>query len=97
VDSIVPILVYHHNVSAQVAGNMTVRMLEKSYQDLLAAVERLQTAVSTEHEYVKRDIKVWIDACFDMLIGNVAWSLTIPRYLPRTAFSEGHLGFEVVL
>jgi hypothetical protein len=97
VDNIIPILVYHHNVSAQEAVDMTVQILEGSYKAFTAAVERLRCTVDAESEDVKRDVEVWVDACVDMLVGNVAWSLAIPRYLPRTAFSDGSLEFEVVL
>ena len=75
---------------------MTVQILDKSYQDFLAAVVRLKSAVSKEVEGVKRDVGIWVDACVDMLVGNVAWSLHIPRYQPRSALREGS-GFEVVL
>jgi hypothetical protein len=97
VDSIVPILVHHHNVSAQEAVDMTMDMLKTSYQKLLAAVERLNIAVASENDDVKRDLKVWVDACVDLVFGNVAWSLANSRYLLRTALRDGSSGFEVVL
>jgi type II secretory pathway predicted ATPase ExeA len=97
VDNIIPILVYHHNISAQDAVNMTIKMLEESYKSFNAAVERLERAVDAESKEVKRDVEILVDACVDLLVGNVAWSLATRRYLPRTAFSDGSSGFEVVL
>jgi hypothetical protein len=97
VDSIVPILVHHHNVSAQEAVDMTMEMLKTSYQKLLAAVERLNIAVANENDDVKRDLKVWVDACVDLVFGNVAWSLANSRYLLRTALIDGSSGFKVIL
>lgn len=97
VDNIIPILVYHHNISAQEAVDMTVKILEDSYKTITAAIGRLESTVDAESDHIKRDVRVWVDACVDMLVGNVAWSLAIPRYLPRTAFSDGNLGFEIML
>lgn len=97
VDNIIPILVYHHNISAQDAVNVTLEMLKESYKSFNAAVERLERAVDAESKEVKRDVEILVDACVDTLVGNVTWSLAIPRYLPRTAFSDGSLGFQFVL
>jgi hypothetical protein len=97
VDNIIPLLVYHRNISAQEAVDMAVKSLEESFGTYTAAVERLRHTVNAESEDVKRDVEVWVDACVDMLIGNGAWSLATPRYLPRSAFSDGSSGFEITL
>ncbi|KAF2827090.1 terpenoid synthase [Ophiobolus disseminans] len=97
VDNIIPILVFHHDISAQEAVDMTIEILDKSYREFLSAVECLKDAVSGEDEDVKRDFQIWVDACVDMLVGNVAWSLTIPRYLPRSALDDAGSGFKVIL
>jgi cytochrome c556 len=97
VDNIIPILVYHHNISAQEAVNMAIKDLEKSYKTFTAAVERLKSAVDAEPEDVRRDVNVWVDACVDLIVRNVAWSLAVPRYLPRAALSDRSSAFKVVL
>jgi hypothetical protein len=97
VDNIVPVLVFQHDVSPQVAVDMTIKMLEDSYADFLSAVDRLEEVVKREHDDLKPDIQVWIDGCLDVLIGNIAWSVSTSRYLPKTALTAGGSGFKVVL
>jgi hypothetical protein len=96
-DNIIPLLVFHHKNSAQKAVDMMVKSLEESYGTFTAAVERLRGTVDAESKDFKRDVKVWIDACADLLIVNVAWSPAIPCYLLRSALSDGSSGVEITL
>jgi hypothetical protein len=95
-DNIVPLLVYHHDLSAQEAVDMALEMLAKSWEDFCAAESRLRDAVEGASADVKISVDLWVDACLDVLLGHVAWSLQVPRYRPRTAL-RGGAGFEVVL
>jgi hypothetical protein len=95
-DNIVPILVHHHSISAQEAVGMVIEIINESYQKFCATVDCLRDAVDEEDRVVKRNLDVWVDACLDLLLGAIAWSTQVPRYLPRSAWT-GVAGLDVVL
>jgi hypothetical protein len=95
-DNIIPILVYHHDISAQEAVDMAVEVIDRSYRNFCVAVECLKGSVSEEITDVRRDLDTWVDGCLDMLFGHVAWSIQVPRYLPRSVLTGG-AGFKTVL
>jgi hypothetical protein len=95
-DNIVPLLVYHHDVSAQEAVYMVIDLMRKSYDDFCAAAERLEADVQNADAEVKKNVQVWKQACLDVLLGHVAWSMQVPRY-QLVAGLKGGAAFEVVL
>ncbi|KAF2851960.1 terpenoid synthase [Plenodomus tracheiphilus IPT5] len=96
VDSIVPVFVYNEKITAQKAVDKAVALMRQSYQDFEAAASRLRDAVSKESQQVKDDVNVWIGAAMDVLVGNYVWSANAPRYIPKSAFTEG-FAFQLVL
>jgi hypothetical protein len=97
VDSIIPILVYHRDVSAQEAADMAVEMIAQSYQDLTAAKNRLKHAVRNEDDAIQRDTEALLDGCTDVLVGNMIWSLSSHRYLTRGAVHDEGSAYTIVL
>jgi hypothetical protein len=95
-DNIVPLLVYHHDVSAQEAVDMVIELLRKSYDDFCAAAERLEADVQRADAAVKKNVRVWKEACLDVLLGHVAWSMQVPRYMLGAGL-KGGAAFKVVL
>jgi hypothetical protein len=66
VDSVIPILVYHRNISAQEATDITIDMLAQSYQDFLAASQVLKDVGGVEENAIQRDIETmlsWVHRC----------------------------------
>jgi hypothetical protein len=97
VDSIIPILVYHRNVSAQEAADTAVKMIAQSYQDLTVAKSRLKHAVRNEDDAIQRDIATLLDGCTDVLVGNMIWSLGSHRYLAKEAVHDEGKAYTIVL
>jgi hypothetical protein len=56
-DNIVPLLVYHHDLSAQEAVDMALEILAKSWEDFCAAESRLRDAV----EGASADVKISVE------------------------------------
>jgi hypothetical protein len=97
VDNIVPILVYNDNCTAQEAVDKAVDMIKQSYRDFCAAVRHLKAAVVREQSQVTDDVDTLIDACMDVMVGNVAWSMHTPRYISRDAFNGIDQEFTIML
>jgi hypothetical protein len=97
VDSIIPIIVYHQDVSAQEAVDTAVEMIAQSYQDLIAAKNRLKHAARNEDNAVQRDIETLLNGCTDVLVGNMIWSLSSQRYLARGAVHDEAKAYKIVL
>lgn len=98
IDNIISLLVYNEDLSAQEAADIIIDMIQQSYQRFRTAIKQLRFATHKEDPSIQRDVNTWIDACMDILVGNIAWSLHTPRYIDRTAFN-GETGgtFEILL
>jgi hypothetical protein len=97
VDSIIPIMVYHRGISAQEAADTVVGMIAQSYQDLIAAKNRLRHAVRNEDNAIQRDVETLLDGCTDVLVGNMIWSLSSNRYFARGAVHDEGKAYTIVL
>jgi hypothetical protein len=97
VDSIIPVLVHHRDLSAQEAADAAVEMILQSYQDFLAATTQLRDAASALDGLGKRDVEVLIRGCTDVLVGNVMFYMRSQRYLSRHVFDDEGNGFSIVL
>jgi hypothetical protein len=97
VDSIIPTLVYHHNISAQEAADAAFTMIAQSYQDFLAAKSSLRQAVMTRDSSLQRDVDTLIDGCMDVLVGNAYWTMHTRRYLRQDDFDSASNAFKIVL
>ncbi|KAF2022960.1 terpenoid synthase [Setomelanomma holmii] len=97
VDSIVPILVYNENITAQEAVDKTVAILAAGFAEFTGAAGRLKVAASAEDVEVKRDLDIWIEGCVDLILGNMVWSLRTERYMAKAKVNEEGTGCVVVL
>ncbi|KAH7067975.1 isoprenoid synthase domain-containing protein [Paraphoma chrysanthemicola] len=95
VDSTVPIYVWSQNSSPQAAVDKAVKMLEVSWGNLLAAGSRLQDVADTEQD--KREVKVVVDSCKEILVGHMAYCLRSARYMTDATFEGQGNAFRVVL
>jgi hypothetical protein len=94
VDNIISLLVYNEDLSAQEAADITIDMIQQSYQRFRTAIKQLRVATYKEDPSIQRDVNKWIDACIDILVGKIAWSLHTPHYINRTAF-DGETGGKI--
>jgi hypothetical protein len=97
VNSIIPILVLHQNISAQQAANTALSMMAQSWEDILDAKSRLRHAVRMEEDLIQRHVNILLDAFMDVLIGHVAYIWHTRRYLSKDVFDGSSHGFTVVL
>jgi hypothetical protein len=95
VDSTVPIFVWSQNISPQAAVDKAVKMLEVSWENLLAAGTRLQDVADTEQD--KREVNVVITCCKEILVGHMAYCLRSARYMTDATFEGESNAFRVVL
>ncbi|KAH7079800.1 isoprenoid synthase domain-containing protein [Paraphoma chrysanthemicola] len=93
VDSIVPILVYNEDITAQEAVNKTVHMLASGFGEFRSAADRLRAAVSNDDIKVKSDVDTWIEGCVDLILGNMAWSLKTERYMAKAVVNLEGTGY----
>ncbi|KAH7071553.1 isoprenoid synthase domain-containing protein [Paraphoma chrysanthemicola] len=97
VDSIVPILVYNEDITAQEAVDKTVDMLASGFGEFRSAADRLRATVFNEDVKVKRDVDTWIEGCVDLILGNMAWSLKTERYMAKAVVNPEGTGCVQVL
>lgn len=86
VDSVIPILVYHQNFTAQEATDVSIEMIAQSYRDFLDASRRLEDAARLEGDATQHDIRTLLRGCTDVMVGNVMYSMHTPRYIARGVF-----------
>jgi hypothetical protein len=86
VDSVIPILVYHQNITVQEATDVAIEMIAQSYRDFLAASQHLEDAARLEDDATQRDIRTLLRGCTDVMVGNVMYSMYTPRYIARDVF-----------
>jgi len=95
VDSTIPILVWNEGISAQDAVFKAQKMMEESWEKLLAAERRL--GLVSESEQIKHDLAVLVDGCKDVTVGHMAYALRALRYKTGVAFDGKDNGFSFVL
>ncbi|KAF2022488.1 terpenoid synthase, partial [Setomelanomma holmii] len=94
-DSTVPILVWNKSISPQAAVNEAVKMMENSWQSLLAAAETLKYFAKTEQD--KREVQVLINSCKDIVVAHVAYCLRSSRYIAGITFEGCGKAFKIEL
>jgi 5-epi-alpha-selinene synthase len=97
VHNIITVMLYNEDITVQEAADRVVGMLEQSYKDFLEAAQLLRDTISGEHAQLRADVDTLVDACKDMMVGNMMWTLHAPRYISREAFNGNGLGFTVIL
>ncbi|KAH9875880.1 hypothetical protein IAQ61_003345 [Plenodomus lingam] len=98
VDSAIPIMVWQEGITAQEAVDRVVRMIETSWEGLLAAEQKLLKVAQTDQ--MRRDILQLVAGCKDIVVGHMAYTLRAARYMADAThdkFKAQGGSFKVVL
>lgn len=95
VDSTVPILVWNEGITAQAAVLRIQKMIEESWERLIAAEKRLKSVTNTQQ--LKQDAEILIGGCKDIVVGHMAYSLRASRYMSSVTFLGAENSFQFVL
>ncbi|KAJ6135866.1 terpenoid synthase [Penicillium capsulatum] len=72
VDNIIPLLVYHHDVSAQVAVDDAVQMMKTSYLEFQSLEVQLH-ALGQEHN-ISDEVDAFLNGCINLCMGAIQWT-----------------------
>lgn len=99
VESAIPLMMLQEGCSAQQAVDMVVKMLQRAWIDFVAAGDDLKNAVVGKGEtaQVKKDVGRFVEACRDVLVGNVKYHLRVPRYTKGMVLEQGGMGYQLTL
>lgn len=69
-ESMVPLLMYHHNLSAQDAMNRAAEMCHECYREFDEVEEEMYKKIPT---YLRPTMERYLMACKDLIVCNVHW------------------------
>ncbi|KAL9576573.1 MAG: hypothetical protein Q9212_006987 [Teloschistes hypoglaucus] len=92
-DSLVPFLMYHDGLNAQLAVDRAAQMCRESYDRFYQLGAQLYEQVGSQDEEI---VKAHVHGLKDVVMGNLHWSYRLKRYLGKgTVRQDGSIAFVI--
>lgn len=92
-DNLVPFLMYHDDLNAQLAVDRAVQMCRESYNRFYQLEAQLYEQVGSHDEGI---VKAHVHGLKDVVMGNLLWSYSLERYVGKGVIREdGSIAFVI--
>ena len=89
-ESLVPLVMYHNNLSPQAAVAFSTRMIHDSYERFYVSEKALYKEISEDEI---ENMEAYLHACKDLIMCNLHWRYeplpAITRITPGTTYANG--------